>query len=251
MEHIQSTKNSRVKEWKKLLAKKDRDITGRYIIEGEHLIEEALETNDVIELILQENIKLPDSWLTSDIPPVTTISADISKIISDTKTPQGVFAVCRKKEHTIDLTKHKRFLLFDGVQDPGNIGTMIRTADAAGIDVVILGEGSGDVYNPKVIRSAQGSHFHLPIILGNLHTWIETLKKSGIPVYGTALEGAVSYKEVSPSDSFALIVGNEGAGVASDILNKTDRNLYIPIYGKSESLNVAVAAGILLYYLRK
>ncbi|MBW8351199.1 RNA methyltransferase [Bacillus sp. IITD106] len=251
MEHIQSTKNSRVKEWKKLLSKKERDLTGTYIIEGEHLIEEALKTKDVIELMVQENIPILDSWPITKIPSVTTISADISKLISDTKTPQGVFAVCRKKETTIDLAKHKRYLLLDGVQDPGNIGTIIRTADAAGIDAIIMGEGSGDIYNPKVIRSAQGSHFHLPIVTGNLHTWIETFKKSAIPVFGTSLEGAVSYKEVSPSDSFALIVGNEGAGVARDILNKTDKNLYIPIFGKSESLNVAVAAGILLYYLRK
>ncbi|MBS4216895.1 RNA methyltransferase [Bacillus sp. FJAT-49711] len=251
MEYIQSAKNSRVKEWKKLLSKKDRDLTGKYIIEGEHLIDEALKTNDVLELILQENVQAPDSWLLKGIPSVTTITADISKIISATKTPQGVFAVCCKKESIIDLTKHKRFLLLDGVQDPGNIGTMIRTADAAGIDVVIMGEGSGDIYNPKVIRSAQGSHFHLPIITGNLHTWIETFKASLIPVYGTALEGAVTYKEVPPTDSFALIVGNEGAGVDPTILENTDQNLYIPIYGNSESLNVAVAAGILLYHLQK
>ncbi|MCR2821931.1 TrmH family RNA methyltransferase [Lederbergia panacisoli] len=251
MEYIQSPKNSRVKEWKKLLSKKDRDLTGRYIIEGEHLIEEALKTDDVMELMLQENNEVPDLWLFKDIPPVTKITADISKVISATKTPQGVFAVCRKSDSTIDLKKHKRFLLLDGVQDPGNIGTMIRTADAAGIDVVIMGEGSGDVYNPKVIRSAQGSHFHVPIIIGNLHTWIETFKASHVPVYGTALEGAVSYKEVRPTDSYALIVGNEGAGVDSTILQNTDQNLYIPIYGNSESLNVAVAAGILLYHLRK
>jgi len=250
MEYIQSTKNSRVKEWKKLLTKKERDLTGRYIIEGEHLIEEALKTNDVIEIILQENIQIPDSWMFRDMPSITTITADISKIISDTKTPQGIFAICRKKEITINLTKQKRFLLFDGVQDPGNIGTMIRTADAVGVDLVIVGEGTGDIYNPKVIRSAQGSHFHLPIVSGDIHTWIESFKKSDIPVYGTALEGAVSYKEISPTESFALIVGNEGAGVAPDILKKTDKNLYIPIYGQSESLNVAVAAGILLYYLR-
>src|SRR5690606_17968250 len=102
MEHIQSTKNSRVKEWKKLLSKKERDLTGTYIIEGEHLIEEALKTNDVIELMVQENIPILDSWPITKIPSVTTISADISKLISDTKTPQAVFAVCRKKETTID-----------------------------------------------------------------------------------------------------------------------------------------------------
>ncbi|WP_249308319.1 TrmH family RNA methyltransferase [Lederbergia citrea] len=251
VEHIQSTKNARVKEWKKQLLKKGRDQTGTYIIEGDHLIEEALKTNDIIELMIQEDIEIPESWLLKDDTSITTITSEISKVISATQTAQGLFAVCRKRTLEVDMSTHKRFLLLDGVQDPGNIGTMIRTADAAGIDAVIFGEGTGDLYNPKVIRSAQGSHFHIHTDTGNLHKWIEKLKRSEIPIYGTALENAVPYKEVSSSDSFALIVGNEGSGVSPEILEQTDKNLYIPIYGQSESLNVAIAAGILLYHLRK
>jgi RNA methyltransferase, TrmH family len=128
---------------------------------------------------------------------------------------------------------------------------MIRTADAAGIDAVVVGRGSVDIYNSKVLRSAQGSHFHLPIIRGDLHEWMDKLQEKNIPVYGTALEGASAYTDISTGDSFALIVGNEGNGVGKDILSSTTANLYIPIYGKSESLNVAVATGILLYYLKK
>jgi TrmH family RNA methyltransferase len=145
----------------------------------------------------------------------------------------------------------EKLLLIDAVQDPGNIGTMIRTADAAGIDAVILGEGCADLYNPKVVRSTQGSLFHMPVIKGNLSEIIDELKQIGTPVYGTALEGASPFEEVEKSSRFALLVGNEGQGVSKELLEKTTKNLYIPIYGKSESLNVGIAAGILMYHLRK
>jgi RNA methyltransferase, TrmH family len=127
---------------------------------------------------------------------------------------------------------------------------MIRTADAAGIDAVIVGKGSVDTYNPKVLRSAQGSHFHLPVISGDLTEWIDRLNEDNIPVYGTALENGSVFTEADSNEAFALLVGNEGSGVNKELLAKTTQNLYIPIYGKSESLNVAVAAGILLYYLK-
>lgn len=249
MDVLQSSKNPRVKEWKKLHTKKGRDKTGTYLIEGNHLIEEALKTDHIIELMLQNSLPVPDIAIEEQIP-VTFISSEISRTISATETPQGIFAVCKKNVSEPDPAVHKRFLLLDGVQDPGNIGTMIRTADAAGLDAVIFGEGTGDLYNPKVIRSAQGSHFHLKFASGSLREWIERFKSHDIPVYGTALCRAVPYKEVPPAKAFAFIVGNEGAGVSQEVLDLTDKNLFIPIYGKSESLNVAVAAGILMYHLR-
>lgn len=250
MEEIQSAKNPRVKEWKKLLSKKGRDQSGLYLIEGFHLVEEAFKTDEIVELMVERDIPMP-LFPSSDEIPVTLISKEISHSISGTETPQGIFAVCKKRSNVIDLTVHKKLLLLDGVQDPGNIGTMVRTADAAGIDAVIFGKGTGDLYNPKVIRSAQGSHFHLQVDTGDLSEWIEKLKAQNIPVYGTAIENANPYMDVSSSAAFALIMGNEGAGVNEAILQKTDQNLYIPLYGQSESLNVAVAAGILLYHLRK
>ena len=142
----------------------------------------------------------------------------------------------------------EKLLLLDRVQDPGNLGTLIRTADAAGVDAIILGEGCADPYNPKVVRATQGSLFHLPLIKADLSEFIDELE---IPVYGTALEEAIPFKQVEPSETFALLVGNEGQGVSEELLGKTTKNLYIPIYGKSESLNVGIAAGILMYYLRK
>lgn len=238
-----------MKEWKKLLAKKGRDQTNTYVVEGFHLVEEALKTTDVIEMMIQENNVLPEAWDIGHIP-VTKITAEISKAISDTETAQGIFAVCRKKSSVVDLSSDKRILLLDRVQDPGNIGTMIRTAEAAGMDAVIFGEGTGDLYNPKVIRSAQGSHFQIKTEQGNLLDWVQKLGAAQIPVYGTALENAVPYKNIEPSNAFAIILGNEGSGVSQQLLKATKQNLYIPIYGKSESLNVAIAAGILMYHLR-
>ncbi len=250
MKHIHSVKNPQIKEWKKLLTKKERDKTGTFLIEGFHLVEEALKKEDVVlQLIVDEQVELPTKWNYGSIP-LTLVTSEVIKSLSDTETPQGVVAICRQ-EHNKNSKIQKTYLLIDSVQDPGNMGTMIRTADAAGIDAVIVGNGSVDIYNPKVLRSAQGSHFHLPIVTGDLANWIEKLSKENIPVYGTSLENGQNFTEISPTECFALIVGNEGSGVSKQLLEKTVKNLYIPIYGQSESLNVAVATGILLYFLKK
>lgn len=249
LKHIHSEKNPQVKQWKKLLSRKERDRSGTFLVEGIHLVEEAVSGNmEVLGIIMNESFELPHSLDYGSIP-VTTVTDAITKELTDTETPQGIFAVCKQSEPR--EVNGKTFLMIDSVQDPGNLGTMIRTADASGVDAVIVGDGSVDIYNPKVLRSAQGSHFHLPVIRGSLSDWIDKLKTAGIPVFGTALESASVYHEASSAlDRFALIVGNEGSGINKEILAITDQNLYVPIYGKSESLNVAVAAGILLYYLK-
>lgn len=249
MKRIESNKNPQIKQWKKLHTKKERDKSRTFMIEGFHLVEEALKSDVVIqELIISETTDIPSGWNVDDLS-ITIVTEKIMQEISDTDTSQGVAAVC--EQYSVNEGgKFSRLLLIDAVQDPGNLGTMIRTADAAGIDAVIIGEGSVDVYNSKVIRSTQGSIFHIPIIKENLHDTILKLKQNGIKVYGTSLKNAVDYKQAAVGDSFALIVGNEGNGVEPDLLEKTDQNLYIPIFGRSESLNVAVAAGILLYHLR-
>lgn len=249
MKHIESIQNPKVKQWKKLLTKKERDNSGTFLVEGFHLVEEALKQHEsVIEIIVSDKTGLPPRWDSGEVP-VTLVTEEISNSLSDTEAPQGIYAVCRQVQ--LEVPNARTYLLIDAVQDPGNLGTMIRTADAAGIDAVVVGKGSVDVFNSKVLRSAQGSHFHLPIIRGDLHDWVEKLKTNNISVYGTALEGASAYTDISTDETFALLVGNEGSGVNKELLEKTTANLYIPIYGKSESLNVAVATGILLYFLKK
>ncbi|WJP99762.1 RNA methyltransferase [Geobacillus stearothermophilus] len=247
MKRIESPKNARVKQWKKLLTKKGRDETGLFLLEGFHLVEEAVKSRaPLVELMVDERTAIPPGWDVS--VPVVIVTEAVMKAISSTETPQGIAAVCRQLP--AELEGVKTALLIDAVQDPGNLGTMIRTADAAGIDAVILGEGCADVYNPKVVRATQGSLFHLPVVKGDLVQWIARFKEQGIPVYGTALENAVDYRTVPPSSSFALLVGNEGSGVRREWLEMTTETIYIPIYGQAESLNVAVAAGILLYSLQ-
>lgn len=248
MKRIESPKNPQVKQWKKLLTKKERDKTGLFLIEGFHLVEEALRSGvDIVQLIVDEQKTLPPSWNVDNIL-ITLVTEGVMKEMSDTETPQGIVAVCRQCSY--EQTEMKTVLMVDAVQDPGNLGTMIRTADAVGIDAVILGEGCADVYNPKVIRATQGSLFHLPIIKGNLSEWIARFEQQNIPIYGTSLQNGVDYRNVSPASSFALLVGNEGSGVRKELLERATTNLYVPIYGKAESLNVSVATGILLYYLR-
>ena len=142
---------------------------------------------------------------------------------------------------------YQQVLLLDRIQDPGNMGTLIRTADAAGIDLIVLEKGTADPYQDKVLRASQGSVFHIPIITRDLSEFIEGFNGN---VYGTALEHAIPYNQVKHQESFALLLGNEGEGVNPDLLKQTTQNLNIPIYGQAESLNVAIAGSILLYHLK-
>lgn len=247
IKRIESTQNALVKYWKKLaVVRKEREKSKEFIIEGFHLVEEALKNkSQITQLIVREDVDLPLLWDIDDIAMVA-VTAAVAKEFAETENSQGVFAVCKQIEVVAD--NFSRILLIDAVQDPGNMGTMIRTADAAGMDAVILGKGCADAYNPKTLRSAQGSHFHIPIVRADLMDYVAQLT---IPVYGTALEEAVSLAEVKPQEKFALIVGNEGSGINPQLLSKTDQNIMIPMRGGAESLNVAVATGILLYTLVK
>lgn len=246
---ITSVQNERIKQLKKLHTAKGRRQAGEYLVEGWHLVEEALKSNLVsVCLLTQDMYDTYQPFITSD---VIIISQEVVSALSQTQTPQSIFAVVRMVTPTIDLSSGK-YLLLDGVQDPGNVGTMIRTADAAGFSAVIVGEGTVDIYNDKIVRSMQGSQFHIPIVKQSLHEVIDRFKEHDIVVYGTELnEQAVQLFEVPYSENCAIVVGNEGNGVSKEILNKTDKNVYIPILGQAESLNVAVAAGIMMYHFVK
>lgn len=243
---ITSVKNEKVKAWRKLHKKKYRSERGTFLIEGFHLLEEAWKSNwTVIEIIVQEGVELPE-WC-SDYP-VETVSSYVFQDISQTITPQGIAA-----EIKIDKPKTQSgdyLLLIDSIQDPGNLGTMIRTADAAGFEGITLGNNTVDLFNEKVIRATQGSLFHIPIVQADLITEINRLKKNDYDVWATALHNAKVYTNTEVNEKVALIVGNEGAGVRDELLEIADTIVTIPIYGKAESLNVSVAAGILMYYIK-
>ncbi|RNF40882.1 TrmH family RNA methyltransferase [Planococcus salinus] len=251
MKRIESTQNSLVKHWKKLVTtRKERDKFSEFLVEGFHLTEEALKEKALVKsLIVREGVDIPEEWDVAEVPHYS-VTAQVAKEISETEHSQGIFAHCAQPEFTEEEQQRwSTLLLIDAVQDPGNIGTMIRTASASGVDAVILGKGCADPFNPKTVRSAQGSHFQIPVVKGDLRDWTDQLKSRNIPIFGTALTNATPVHETEAQENFALIVGNEGSGVDPQLLQKTDQNLVIPLYGSAESLNVAVATGILLYGL--
>ncbi|WP_082233640.1 TrmH family RNA methyltransferase [Halobacillus massiliensis] len=244
---ITSTQNAKVKEWKKLKTRKYRNKLRRFIIEGEHLVEEAAQSDwTMVEVIVSEGY---EGQLHNKVNgSIILVSEQVFKEASDTETPQGIAAVIEKKELTFKNEPYT--LLLDSIQDPGNLGTLIRTADAAGFKQVILGKGTVDVYNEKTVRATQGSLFHLSVLQGELEDVIPKLIDDGIPVYAAALEGAKAFKEIEPSSSAALLLGNEGQGIADAYLQLSTEQVFIPIYGQAESLNVAIAGGILMYHFK-
>lgn len=251
MKEIRAAKNNKIKELKKLQQRKYRSQSEVYLLEGFHLVEEAAKANaEIKEVYLDERgLQLWQEWVERCQLDYYLLSDEAMKAISELPTPQGIVALIKKVDaQPVDFSG--KWLLLDNIQDPGNVGTIVRTADAAGFDGIFLGKGTADRYSGKVLRSMQGSQFHLPIFNGDLNETIPEFKKIHSKVYGTKVdETALSYTQVESSPSFALILGNEGQGVAEEILQMTDQNLYIPIYGAAESLNVGVAAGILMYAL--
>ncbi len=241
---ISSLDNEKIKKYKKLQKKKYRDLYHQYIVEGMHLVLEAYKTGVIEELILEENEIIP-------LPiPYTYVTKEIMKKISSLDTPSSVMAVCHKKEKENDNFGN-RILILDEIQDPGNLGTIIRSAVAFSIDTIILSENTVDLYNPKVLRATQGMIFHVNIIIRNAFEIVPLLQNYGIPVYGTQVDHGMDVRSLTKKDKerFALVVGNEGNGVRLEISSMCDRNLYINMNDSVESLNVAVATSILLYEL--
>jgi len=252
MKEIMSTKNPLIKEWKKLHKKKERQQQQRYIIEGFHLVEEAVQAKQKIEALVfnQRGQKEWGPWLQKQPAELLVfVSDDVLHQLSELPTAQGILAIVAMPQVSELPSTHGGWLLLDNVQDPGNVGTMIRTADAAGLAGVILGEGTADIYNTKVLRSMQGSNYHLPIIRYPLVEVMKIFAENKVPVFGTALDDrALPFTQQVSVKSYGLLLGNEGSGVAAELLEKTTANLYIPMKGQAESLNVAIAAGILMYH---
>ena len=245
MNVITSLDNEKVKMLKKLQKKKYRDEYNLFIVEGEHLAIEAFRAGVLEELILEECTDLPFP------SPYGYYSREVLSKISALDTPSSVMALCRKRDRDGEEVEGNRILVLDDIQDPGNLGTIIRSALAFGVTTIVLSEETVDLYNPKVLRATQGMIFHTNIIVRNVYDWVRMIKASDFKVYGTCVDGGVDVKSLIPDDKekFVLIVGNEGNGVKRRILDLCDENLYIKMNADVESLNVAVATSILLYEL--
>ena len=241
---ITSKANSVVKNAKKLHQKKYRKSA--YLIEGWHLFEEAVQAGVTIEKVFA--LESYRDQLVA-FPQTIWVSEEILLDLADTQTPQGIVAVIQKEEVGLPDLHQGKYLFLEDVQDPGNVGTMIRTADAAGFTGVIVSDKSADIYSLKTLRSMQGSHFHLPIYRMPVATFIAEAKKSNLPILATTLSReSKDYRELSSLENFVLVMGNEGQGISSVMAESADQLVHIGMKGRAESLNVAVAAGILMFY---
>ena len=242
---ITSKANSVVKNAKKLHQKKYRKSA--YLIEGWHLFEEAVQAGVTIEKIFA--LESYREQLVA-FPQTVWVSEDILLDLADSQTPQGIVAVVQKEEVEQTDFSQGKFLFLEDVQDPGNVGTIIRTADAAGFTGVIVSDKSADIYSLKTLRSMQGSHFHLPIYRMSSQALLKETKEAGIPVLATTLsKDSVDYRELPSIENFVLVMGNEGQGISPLMVESADQLVHISMKGQAESLNVAVAAGILIFHL--
>lgn len=234
---ITSVTNEFVKEIQKLHQKKYRDETGTFFVEGRHMVMEAIASGFCTEIITTD----PDF---NEFSKVTLVSDAVMKKISDVDTPPGIMAICKMRPVNVGNTK---MLLLDGIADPGNMGTLLRTALAFGFTNVIV-DDCVDVTNPKVLRSTQGAIFHLNILNAPLTDFIK--EHPDYSFFGTDLHGGIPLSSLrSIPQKLGLILGNEANGIRPEVLSLTTKNLFIEI-SQIESLNVAVAGGILMHILK-
>jgi rRNA methylase, putative, group 3 len=257
MNYIQSSQNSIIKEIKALHLKKNRDAQEIYFVEGIRFVSDAIDNGQVLtRVIISEKLESLNGG-SELIEKVKGVCSDISlvpeklfKEVSDTQTPQGILAVLEKSRFNFDrvIAEGSSVVMLDCVQDPGNVGTIIRTADAAGMSAVLMSKGCVDLYSPKVLRSTMGSVFHMPIFEGiNIAEIIGLLKQNGYKVIASHLSGQNNYFQEDLTGRSAIIVGNEANGITQETADMADSLVKIPMPGKAESLNASVAASIMIY----
>jgi len=258
MQVISSKDNETIKYIKKLKEKKHREETNCYIIEGIKLVKEAIEENAKIKYIVicedcDDAVKLEQNLL-YDIAKNNClyVTKKLFLSISDVTTPQGVLAVIEKKKGTEQIDYNDDIIVaLDGIQDPGNLGTILRTVDSANLKQIILSKNSADPYNPKVVRSTMGAIFRVNIIEAeNLAEILKEIKKHNFDVVVTSLETEESIYNLEYKNKI-IVIGNEANGVSKEIQKIADKKVKIPMLGKTESLNASVATGIMVYeYVR-
>jgi len=252
MREITSVQNALVKKIAELKLKKFRQETGTFYLEGKRAVEEALHADWEIEKLFftAPYKKIWEQWGGDDFDSYQVTDSVMAKM-SSTDNPQGLGAVVKikKQPSLMDLSfKQGMVLVLDGVKDPGNVGTIIRTADAAGAKAVLLLDETAELFNPKVVRATMGSLFHLPVFtdvrLEDILVWCAAKE---LPLWATALEGSEDLFKTQWPAKLVLIMGSEAQGVSPAVLAKADKKVRLPMAGEAESLNVAVAAGICLY----
>ena len=258
MQIITSKDNEIIKNVRKLKEKKYRDLNNEYIVEGVKMIKEAILEDAKIKLIVvcEENANSGaiDKKLLYEIAKYECIyvSKKVFDLITDVQTPQGMLAVIEKEnsEDKIDFAEDV-IVVLDGIQDPGNLGTILRTIDSVGLKQVIVSKETADSYNPKVVRSTMGAIFRVKVIeSNNLLDTLKNMKKHKYKIMATSLETDNSIYDVDYNKK-VIVIGNEANGVEKEILDIADEKIKIPMLGKTESLNASVATAVILYeYIR-
>ncbi|HOB25529.1 MAG TPA: RNA methyltransferase [Bacilli bacterium] len=228
---IESVNNDKIKEYSKLNDKKYRDLSDEFIVEGSHLVEEARKRDIIVEIFSLD-----------DVDGATKVSYNVMKKLSNLSTPPNILAVCKKLE---EKKPFGNILILDDVQNPLNLGTIIRSSVAFGIDTIIASTNTVDVYNDKVIRGSEGMIFNINYIKADLAKIIPSL--SEYTIYTTNVTTGESLDKINIDKPYAIIVGNEGAGVSDEVASYATNTIYIPMNDKCESLNVSIATSIILY----
>ena len=256
-EHITSLKNPWILAWRSLKDAKGRRAHEAFLVEGQRMAEEALASAFPLEaLLIRDGTMAPESLPEffrvhglREGPPVFFLPEHVFAAVCDTKTPQGIAAVLRILSRPLS---GRRFIALDGLQDPGNVGTILRTADAAGFDGVLLSPDCADVFSPKVLRATMGSIFRVGLAFPrDLPARLAELKSEGFSVLSSQLDGTPFYDRENVGPKLVLIVGNEGNGVSEAVRRVATHHLRLPMRGGAESLNAAIAAGIMMYDLMR
>ena len=258
---ISSKDNERVKYTKSLLKTKNRNKENKFIIEGYRILTLAIECNANLDYVFinedfekkSEHCDFLNILKEKNIRTYKTTNKIFDELV-DTENTQGILAVVGFKNRDIDNNindSHKFVLILDRIQDPGNMGTIIRTADAAGVDALINLKGCVDIYNPKVIRSTMGSIFDMNIIQATQDDALRVLKDNNFEIVSSYLNTDNYYNTVDYTNKVALVIGNEANGVNDELISKSHTLVKIPIYGNAESLNAAISSAILMYEIKK
>ena len=255
---ITSAKNERLRNVVLLQKKKKaREEQGLFVTEGIRIFEDALSSapERLEQLFVSESFSKSSEWsaLVGNNPAkaklnVFTVADDIFGKICETVTPQGILCVIRKKEYDIKYLSFDRLLILENIQDPGNLGTMVRTAEAAGITGIIMSSDTVEIYSPKVTRATMGSIFRVPFLYtDDICDTIDMLKAKGVKVYGAYLRGGKPYNSVKYEQPCAVLIGNEGNGITERAIERVSERVFIPMQGEIESLNAAIAAALIMY----
>ena len=258
---ITAKDNDKVKYTKSLLKSKNRNKESKFIIEGYRILTLAIECNAKIDYVFineefekkTEHVEFLEILKSKNINTYKTTNKIFNGLV-DTESTQGILAVVKFNQRTIQENlkdEHRFVVILDRIQDPGNMGTIIRTADAAGVDAIIALKGCVDIYNPKVIRSTMGSIFDMNIIHATQEESVRLLKLKNFDIVSSYLDTDNYYDKVKYNYKTALVIGNEANGINDELVSKSDVLVKIPIYGKAESLNAAISSAILMYEIKK